>query len=111
MKRGQIWTVSGGAEYLGKPRPAVIVQVDEYREIRSVTLCPMSTHPMHERGIRLLVQPSVANGLSHLSHIMVDKVSTASKAKLGELVGSLESRRLDELNRALADFLGLKRAS
>lgn len=111
MKRGDIWTVSGGAEYHGKPRPAVIVQADEYSEIRSVTLCPMSTHPVNERGIRLLVQPSAANGLSHPSHIMVDKISTASKAKLGDFVGSLEPWRLDELNRALADFLGLKRAS
>lgn len=111
MKRGEIWTVSGGAEYLGKPRPAVIVQADKYGDIRSVTLCPMSTHPVNERGIRLLVQPNAANGLSLPSHIMVDKISTASKAKLGEFVGRLEPWRLDELNRALADFLGLERVS
>ena len=26
MKRGEIWTVSGGSDYAGKPRPAVILQ-------------------------------------------------------------------------------------
>ena len=28
MKRGEIWTVSGGKDYAGKPRPVVIVQED-----------------------------------------------------------------------------------
>lgn len=28
MKRGEIWTVAGGGDYAGKPRPVVIVQHD-----------------------------------------------------------------------------------
>jgi mRNA interferase MazF len=28
MRRGEIWTVAGGAAYAGKPRPAVIIQDD-----------------------------------------------------------------------------------
>ena len=30
MKRDEVWTVSGGKDYAGKPRPIVIVQ-DELR--------------------------------------------------------------------------------
>jgi mRNA interferase MazF len=30
MKRGDIWTVSGGKDYAGKPRPVVIVQDDAF---------------------------------------------------------------------------------
>jgi len=28
MRRGEIWTVAGGKDYAGKPRPAVILQDD-----------------------------------------------------------------------------------
>ena len=30
MKRGEVWTVAGGAAYAGKPRPAVIIQDDRF---------------------------------------------------------------------------------
>ena len=30
MRRGDIWTVSGGKDYAGKPRPVVIVQDDSF---------------------------------------------------------------------------------
>ncbi len=30
VKRGEIWTVSGGKDYAGKPRPVVILQDDRF---------------------------------------------------------------------------------
>ena len=42
MKRGEIWTVAGGSDYTGKPRPAVIVQDDRYDSTNSVTICPLT---------------------------------------------------------------------
>jgi len=30
VRRAEIWTVSGGADYTGKPRPVVIVQADYF---------------------------------------------------------------------------------
>ena len=30
MRRGEIWTVAGGAAYAGKSRPAVIIQDDRF---------------------------------------------------------------------------------
>jgi mRNA interferase MazF len=38
MKRGEIWTVSGGKAYAGKPRPAVILQDDSFDGTDSITL-------------------------------------------------------------------------
>ena len=38
MKRGEIWTVAGGKDYAGKPRPAVIVQDDAFDGTGSVTV-------------------------------------------------------------------------
>lgn len=30
MKRGEIWTVAGGKDYGGKPRPVLIIQDDRF---------------------------------------------------------------------------------
>ena len=43
MRRGEIWTVSGGGTYTGKPRPAVIVQDDDFDGTASVTICVFIT--------------------------------------------------------------------
>jgi mRNA interferase MazF len=45
MKRGEIWTVSGGNSYAGKPSPAVIVQEDRFDGTSSITLYAFTTDP------------------------------------------------------------------
>ena len=44
MKRGE-WTVSGGKDYAGKPRPVVIVQDDSFDATASITICAFTTDP------------------------------------------------------------------
>jgi mRNA interferase MazF len=39
MRRGEIWTVAGGAADTGKPRPAVIVQDDRFDANDSIVVC------------------------------------------------------------------------
>ena len=108
MKRGEIWMVSGGAPYVRKPRPAVILQDDRFSETESVTLCPTTSHPTSEHAIRLLVSPSAINGLDRPLYVMVDKISTVKREKLGEeRVGILEEPVLEDLTRAAARFLGI----
>lgn len=63
MKRGEIWTVSGAADYLGKPRPAVILQSNEYSHTESITLCPMTTEGQDKHQVRIAVRPDEVNGL------------------------------------------------
>ena len=107
MKRGEIWMVSGGAPYARKPRPAVILQANRFSETESVTLCPMTSHATSEYGIRPLVSPNAINGLDRPTYIMVDKISTVPRTRLGNLVGSLEDSTLEDLSRAATVFLGL----
>jgi mRNA interferase MazF len=45
VRRGEIWTVAGGAAYAGKPRPAVIVQDDRFDGNDPVVVCPMTRRP------------------------------------------------------------------
>jgi mRNA interferase MazF len=82
MKRGeiwtvaQIWTVGRGQDYAGKPRPAVIVQDDRFDGTASVTLCAFTTDATEAPLFRLAVEPSAGNGLSIVSRLMVDKLTT-----------------------------------
>ena len=49
----------------------------------------------------------MGNGLDAASRIMVDKVTTVRRAKLGEKVGALDDADIVRLNRALVVFLGI----
>jgi mRNA interferase MazF len=40
-----VWTVSDGASYSGKPRPAAIAQEDRFNQTASITLCEFTTDP------------------------------------------------------------------
>lgn len=106
MRRGEIWTVSGGADYTGKPRPAVIVQ-DDHFDTDSVTICPFTTDPADAPLFRLAIQPDQANGLDAPSRLMVDKITTVRRSRLGARVGVLDDAAVLRLNRALVVFLGI----
>jgi mRNA interferase MazF len=53
MKRGEIWTVAGGKDYAGKPRPAVVVQDDRFDKTDSITICAFTTDPTDAPLFRL----------------------------------------------------------
>jgi mRNA interferase MazF len=106
LRRGEIWTVSGGADYAGKPRPAVIVQDDRF-DTDSVTICPFTTDLTDAPLFRLVVEPGQRNGLTAVSRIMVDKVTTVRRSELGARVGELDDASILRLNRALVVFLGI----
>ena len=109
MKRGEIWTVSGGGDYTGKPRPAVILQDDEFDATDSITICPFTTDDTGVPLIRLAVEPDDRNGLGSPSRIMVDKITTVAKRRLGRKVGRLDSENIARLERAVERFLGLSK--
>lgn len=111
VKRGEIWTVSGGPDYAGKPRPAVIVQARLIGQVDSITICPLTSETEIDSPSRVPVQPDPENGLAFLSHIMVEKISTVNKRKLGKRLGVLGADDVIELKRRLAWYLGLKPAS
>src|SRR4029453_19384727 len=107
MKRGEIWTVAGGAAYAGKPRPAVIVQDDRFDANDSIVVCPLTTDPTQAPIFRLSVQPSAQSGLRAPCRMMVDKLTAVPRRRIGRLVGSLASEEVKALNRAIFVFLGL----
>ena len=107
MKRGEIWTIADGADYAGKPRPAIILQHDEFDATPSVTVCPLTGTPVDNVYARFTVAPSETNGLQVQSHVMVDKISTIPRTKLGRRIGQLDRPDLSLLNQRIIIFLGL----
>jgi mRNA interferase MazF len=107
MKRGEIWTVSGGKDYAGKPRPVVIVQDDRFDATVSITICAFTTDETDAPLFRLPMQPNERNGLRATCRLMVDKISTIPKTRVGAHVGRLDAEDILRLNLAILVFLGL----
>jgi mRNA interferase MazF len=109
VKRGEIWTMAGGSGTASKPRPAVIIQDDGFSETLSIAVCPLTSEPVEAPILRLLVEPTPENGLRNTSHLMVDKVTTVPKSRLGHRIGCLADHDMLRPNRSLLVFLGLAR--
>ena len=107
MKRAEIWTLAGGRDYAGKPRPVVIVQDDRFDKTASITVCPFTTNPADAPLARLPVVPDQSNGLRLPCRLMVDKIMTVAKSKLGTRIGRLGDEDVVRLNRAMLIFLGI----
>ena len=107
MRRGEIWTAAAGSGYAGKPRPVVIVQDDRFDATGSITVCAMTTDPTDAPLFRVAVAPDESNQLREASRLMVDKLTTVPRSKLGERIGRLNEEDLIRLGRAIVVFLGL----
>ena len=107
MRRGDIWTVSGGKDYASKPRPVVIVQDESFDATASITICAFTTDETDAPLFRLLVEPNEQNGLRSSCRLMVDKITTVPKSKIGNHVGRLDDKDILRLNQSVMVFLGL----
>ncbi|MDE2462953.1 MAG: type II toxin-antitoxin system PemK/MazF family toxin [Alphaproteobacteria bacterium] len=107
MKRGDIWTVAGGNDHAGKPRPVVIVQDDSFDATDSIMICAFTTDETEAPLFRLPVEPNERNGLRTACRLMVDKITTVPKIKVGARVGRLDDEDILRLNQAVLVFLGL----
>ena len=107
MRRGDIWTVAGAKGYAGKPRPVVVVQDDSFDATNSVTICAFTTDETEAPLFRLAVRPNELNGLRAPCRLMVDKITTVPRSKVGARVGRLDDEDVLRLNQAVLVFLGL----
>jgi mRNA interferase MazF len=107
MRRGEIWTVAGGAAYAGKPRPAVILQADVFGGTDSVVVCPFTSDPTPAPSFRIPIEPTGANGLRAPCTLMIDKLTAVPRARLRRRLGVLADDALLRLGRVLVTFLGI----
>ncbi len=107
MKRGDLVTVALQGEF-GKPRPALIVQSDLFNAAHAtLSVLPITGEIVGTPIFRITLEPSNANGLRKVSQIMVDKIVSIKRDKVGEPFGRLEEETMLRVNRALAVWLGI----
>lgn len=105
MRRGDLVTVAMPGD-LGKPRPALVIQSDQFIDTATVSVLLLSEILVNAPLIRLDVEPSPKNGLRKRSQVMVDKAMTVKRDTPGEPFGRLDAETMVAINRALALFLG-----
>ena len=103
MKRGDIVTIAAPGDY-GRPRPALIIQADVFNDI---TVVPLTSTIIDAPLFRITLDPSRQNGLNRVSQIMVDKVLTLPREKIGKRVGHLGNTLMIRVGRALSVWLGM----
>lgn len=108
MKRGEIWTQSGGPGYAGKPRPALIVQSDLLDATDSVVTCSFTTHDNKAIPSRVAFRATPANGMLEDSDLMADKIMAVSRTKLGRRLGALTDDDMAQVQQALMLVLGFE---
>jgi len=87
------------------------VQEDSFDATPSVTVCAFTTDPTEAPLLRIPVEPTAQNGLRQASSLMVDKLTTVARNKLGKRIGHIEDETMVRLNRAMVVFLGLAGSS
>ncbi|AHK80061.1 growth inhibitor PemK [Ectothiorhodospira haloalkaliphila] len=106
MMRGSLVTITMQGDF-GKPRPALIIQADQFSDNASITILPVTSTLVDAPLLRVTVQPSAENGLQKPSQIMVDKTMTVKRDKVGPTIGQIDPNSLLEIERCLAVFLGI----
>jgi mRNA interferase MazF len=107
VKRGDLVVVAVQGDH-GKPRPALVVQSDLFNETHaSITVIPVTSTIVDTPLFRVTVEPSRRNGLRLVSQIMVDKVTTVRRERLGQMIGRLEEDMMLRVSRALALWFGI----
>lgn len=106
MTRGEFVTVTMQGDF-GKPRPALVIQANQFSEHASVTVLPVTSTLVAAPLLRVTVKPSAENGLLKPSQVMVDKGMTVKRDKLGQVFGYIDADTLVDIERCLALFLGI----
>jgi mRNA interferase MazF len=106
VKRGDLVIVAVTGDY-GKPRPALIIQADAFDAVPSITVAPVTSDIYDAPLLRITLSPGASSGLRKPSQVMVDKITTVPRSKIGQRIGSVEASTLRAVNQAIKGFLDL----
>lgn len=107
LSRGDVVTAVFPGE-LGKPRPAIVLQANEFLVTYTTVLCcPLTTHLIEAPLLRPLIEPTVDNGLLHASQVMVEKITPVRKEAIGQQIGRLPESDLTRIEVSLVQVTGL----
>ena len=73
-----------------------------------MTVAPLTSEIYEAPLLRVTIQPGREAGLHRISQVMVDKITTVPRAKIGQRIGSVEPSTLRAVNQAIKGFLDLE---
>jgi mRNA interferase MazF len=107
VQRGDVVLAAAPGDF-GKPRPALVVQSNLFNETHaSVTVCPLTSTLVDAPLFRISVSPSERNGLGQVSQVMVDKVQSLRRDRIGARVGAIDAVSLSAVDTALRRWLNV----
>lgn len=109
MKRGDIVILNIGNN-VGKPRPAVIIQVNllnENNALATTIIIPLTSVLLNMDFMRYTIEPTVKNGLEKTSQAMIEKVGQIEKIKIQKVIGHLTKKQIGEIEARLLAILGI----
>ncbi|MDR0494673.1 MAG: type II toxin-antitoxin system PemK/MazF family toxin [Treponema sp.] len=106
INRGEIWSVAwtGLAQ---KPRPALVIQEEEYRLTDTDILALITTTKNEASTLRLPIKADESNGLQQDSFICLDKLMAIPLANLGKCYGRVSDEVMKEISARLIKILGI----
>jgi mRNA interferase MazF len=108
LKRGTLVVLSGKSDFDGKPRPAVIVQANQYLGVNdALTVCPLTSRLAGSLDLRVLIEPTPENGLRLPSEVQVDKVTTTRRSLVAREIGHLTDAQMAAISVRLRSWLDL----
>lgn len=81
MRRGDFVTVAIQGDF-GKPRPALVVQANQFDGLATLTVLPVTSAIVDAPLLRITVEPDERNRLARRSQVMVDKIITVRRDKV-----------------------------
>jgi len=106
MQRGNFISVAVQGDF-GKPRPALIIQSDQFNQLDSVTILLVTSTLVNAPLLRINIEPDSYNGLKKTSQIMIDKTMTIKRDKIGTVLGYASHETMLQVERSLAVFLSI----
>jgi mRNA interferase MazF len=80
---------------------------NRFNATASILICVFTTDETEAPLFRLFGAPSERNGLRSASRLMVDKLTTVSKERLGTLIGRPDDEDVMRPNRLILVFLDM----
>jgi len=106
INRGEIWSVAW-TSIARKPRPALVIQAEEYRLTETDILALITTTENEASVLRIPIKADKNNGLQHDSFICLDKLMAIPLANLGKCYGKVSDDVMQEVNARLIKILGI----
>ena len=108
MKRGDVIRVAGSGDFATKPRPAIVVQADEYCDVhQSITVVPFTSTLQPGFAFRIHVPASGANGLDRDSDAEVDKLQSVKRHRIRGVIGEVDVWAMARIDDALRQWLSV----